>query len=156
MLSTLIYSSQSKMLATTSTASWAAMDDIRATATRRNALLGITGFLFHFEDRFVQILEGEFEAVTQVFGSIRRDQRHANCRIVWFAETADRKFDDWSMDGSMSFIAGNNAELNVKLRFIGRFVADTSQTPILLRDLLVSVATEMQSRRDFPRPRLVS
>lgn len=55
----------------------------------------------------------------------------------------------------MNFIERNHSELSVKLKFINRFISDTSQQPIMLRDLLVSVALEMQRRQDFPKPQLV-
>lgn len=155
MISTLIYSSTS-CIAPVASVFDQEMEKIRSVAMPRNKMLDITGFLFYFDQRFVQILEGEFEAVTASYSSIRRDPRHENVRIIWFSEIEQRDFKEWSLDCSMNFIEKNHAELSVKLKFINRFISDTAQQPIMLRDLLVSVAHEMQRRKDFPKPRLVA
>ena len=155
MISTLIYSSVNK-IESVGNAFDREMDKIREIATIRNEQFGITGFLFYFDQRFVQILEGEFESVSTIYSNIRREQRHDNVRIIWFSETDHRDFEQWSMNCSMTFIEKNHAELSIKLKFINRFLSDTTQQPIMLRDLLVSVAHEMQRRKDFPRPYLVS
>lgn len=154
MISTLIYSSLCSLDANSSDFEQE-MEAIRTKSTQNNERMGVTGFLFYFDHRFVQIFEGEFEAVTSVYSRVRRDPRHENVRIVWFSEVAEREFADGSMDCSILFIEKNHAELGVKLKFINRFISDTSQQPIKLRDLLVSVANEMQRRRDFPKLHLM-
>ena len=155
MISTLIYVSQS-CIGQDGQALVAEMENIRTRASIKNAARGISGFLFFFDNRFVQILEGDFDAVTSLMSSIRRDHRHTNVRIVWFGEIEQRAFETWSMSSSMAFIERDHSELSVKLRFINRFVSDTSQQPIMLRDLLVSIALEIQKKKEFPRPVLVA
>lgn len=155
MLSTLIYASESA-LGPYSDDFKIEMDLLRVVAKEKNARLNITGFLFYFDNRFVQILEGDFDAVTSLVSCIRRDRRHQNMRIVWFSESKARAFNDWSMDCSMSYIANSHLDLGVKLRFINRFISETDQQPIMLKDMLVSVAQELQRKRQFPKPRLVA
>ncbi len=154
MISTLIYSSTSCLVGDAFQFD-REMEKIRHVAAQRNEEHGITGFLFYFDNRFVQILEGEFEAVTHIYSRIRHDERHKGARIIWFSEIEGRDFSKWSMECSMNFIERNHSELSVKLKFINRFISDTSQQPIMLRDLLVSVALEMQRRQDFPKLQLV-
>ncbi|MGL4729182.1 MAG: hypothetical protein ACRCWO_10530, partial [Bosea sp. (in: a-proteobacteria)] len=67
-----------------------------------------------------------------------------------------RAFRAWSMDGSMNYIAQNHTQLSIKLKFLDRFINDTRQYPITVRDLIVAVAQEIEKLRDFPRPRLVA
>jgi hypothetical protein len=155
MISTLIYTSKSTFNGSDHEFG-SQMDQIQHTATIHNAEVGITGFLMFFENRFVQILEGDFENVTSLYGSIRRDPRHCETRIVWFSEHDERQFDTWSMDCSMSFIKENFADLGVKLKFLSRFITEKPVPHIMLRDLLISVAQEIQKKKEFPRPRLVA
>ncbi len=130
--------------------------NIRHIAILKNNYANITGFLLYFEKRFIQILEGEFEDVTSLYSTIRKDERHTNARIVWFSEHDQRQFESWSMDCSMQFITENCTELGVRLKFLNRFVAEAPVPHIMLRDLLVSVALEIQNKKEFPRPRLVA
>ncbi|CAN1490787.1 BLUF domain containing protein [Rhabdaerophilaceae bacterium] len=155
MISTLIYSSDS-LISNTDPDFEFAIEKIRAESQLRNDREGITGFLFYFENKFVQILEGDFEPVTSLFASIRRDRRHSKPRIIWFSENEERAFDDWSLDSSMAYIAKNHREVSVKLSFLTRFISDTSQQHIKLRDLLVDIAQAMRRRREFPMPRRVA
>lgn len=66
-------------------------------ARQRNTQLAVTGILLYGNERFVQVLEGEEEAVQAVYAHIRRDARHQN--ILTFANkpTAQRAFTDWAM-----------------------------------------------------------
>ncbi|MGL5445685.1 MAG: BLUF domain-containing protein [Rhabdaerophilum sp.] len=155
MISTLIYSSDS-LIPTSGIDFETEIGRLRNVANARNARDGITGFMFYFDRKFVQIIEGDFERVTALFASIRRDKRHDQARIIWFSEHKERAFADWSMDSSMAYIAKNDTEMGVKLSFLTRFISDTSQQNIKLRDLLVDIATAMQRRVEFPRPRLVA
>lgn len=155
MISTLIYSSNS-LIQVSDPGFEAEIDRIRAVAEARNFRDGITGFLFYFDRKFVQIIEGDFEPVTALFASIRRDKRHSQARIIWFSENEERAFADWSMDCSMAYVAKHHTEVGVKLSFLTRFISDASQQHIKLRDLLVDIATAMQRRTEFPRPRLVA
>lgn len=125
--------------------------NIRSQSLQRNSERDITGFLFFFEGKFVQILEGSFENVSTLFSSIRKDHRHSNIRLNCFIECKKRSFSEWSMDTSMAFVALNHRELSVKLRFLGRFINETSYAPINLIELLVSIAEELKRRPDFPR-----
>jgi hypothetical protein len=66
-------------------------------ARANNARLGITGILLYFDGNFLQVLEGDAAAVTDLYNKIAQDVRHRGV-FQLFAETADtRDFPDWSM-----------------------------------------------------------
>lgn len=129
------------------------IENIRDCATANNAREDITGFLFYYDSRFIQILEGEFDAVTNLFSRIKRDARHKKVKLCYLAETTSRDFEDWAMDASMAFFGTHHSELSIKLKFLNRFIEDTNPQPIMLKSLLVSVAVELTLRPEFPRPR---
>lgn len=73
------------------------IDQLLARARLRNEALGVTGALLHYGGRFVQVLEGEPEAVEGCFRRILDDPRHAQVlRLHAEAITAPR-FMHWSM-----------------------------------------------------------
>lgn len=47
---------------------------------------------------FLQVLEGERNAVSKLYVNICRDQRHTDIELLHFEEITDRIFYDWSMD----------------------------------------------------------
>ena len=74
-----------------------ALDDILVSARRNNRRDGITGALICRADIYMQMLEGEREAVTAAFGRILRDDRHLEVALVWSGDTAQRLFPTWDM-----------------------------------------------------------
>lgn len=66
-----------------------------------NAEKAITGFLVFDSDVFFQILEGDRNALWDLFLMIQRDSRHDNIRLLEFRECDQRQFSDWSMGGCL-------------------------------------------------------
>ena len=66
-------------------------------ARRMNQAANITGILLLIEGSFFQILEGDPQAVDQLYSKIARDPRHR--RVVKLIEEPirERDFQDWSM-----------------------------------------------------------
>lgn len=62
---------------------------------RENA--GITGILFCFSDRFIELLEGPPEAVGELFDRIRLDVRHRHVTTVQDTTIAARAYDRWNI-----------------------------------------------------------
>lgn len=62
-----------------------------------NKVHGVTGVLLYSEGTFIQLLEGEADAVKHLFESIAKDERHKN--IIKLAhDVADhRAFPEWTM-----------------------------------------------------------
>ena len=103
MLIQMTYASRtSKTLATEDLAA------ILMASQRNNARVGITGALCLANGIFLQQLEGDRTAVSQLYHRILADPRHRDPAILDFAEIASRKFTQWSM-GSLSSLESNRA-----------------------------------------------
>lgn len=63
----------------------------------KNARLGITGMLLYANGNFFQVLEGEKDAVEELYHTIQRDERHTDCFMIDESEIDNRNFEDWSM-----------------------------------------------------------
>lgn len=66
-------------------------------AQKRNAELGITGLLSFNNGYFAQILEGDPNAIEELFEEIQMDSRHADVVVLEFKIVPERLFDNWSM-----------------------------------------------------------
>jgi hypothetical protein len=66
-------------------------------ARRKNASLGVTGLLLYRDGNFMQVLEGEQDAVTKIHGSIVSDRRHRGLITLIQGPIAERAFSAWSM-----------------------------------------------------------
>ena len=63
----------------------------------RNADQGITGLLLYKDGNFMQLLEGDEEAVTATYQRIELDPRHRGAIVLLKEQTEARQFPDWSM-----------------------------------------------------------
>lgn len=63
----------------------------------KNDQLRVTGLLLYSNQSFLQVLEGDNDAVADVYASITRDPRHTNLRLLLDAEIPARLFPDWTM-----------------------------------------------------------
>ena len=66
-------------------------------ARHHNERNGVTGSLICRRDLFVQMLEGEPEAVEATYARILRDPRHVGVQRLHRGEAAERLFGGWSM-----------------------------------------------------------
>jgi hypothetical protein len=107
-LRSIVYKSRSKDVADLDL-----VNSILASSTRNNSANGITGVLIATKTHFLQILEGEFEALNATFQRISGDTRHDNIQLISFTEIEERKFGEWAMHGIGLFDL--NHELAVKL-----------------------------------------
>jgi hypothetical protein len=71
--------------------------NIVETSRSRNAQAGVTGALMFNEQRFVQILEGEKNAVEETFERIRGDARHTAITVIARQKGPWRQFGGSSM-----------------------------------------------------------
>lgn len=71
--------------------------DILNTSRLNNKKYGITGMLVYLHEKFIQVLEGEYEAVNKVYHEIKQDLRHRKVITVLEGNTEQRIFKDWSM-----------------------------------------------------------
>jgi len=67
------------------------LDDILAESIKRNERDGITGLLAYDQFNFMQVLEGEEEAVNRLYLG------HQDVRLIQYEQIDHRQFDDWAM-----------------------------------------------------------
>jgi hypothetical protein len=75
-----------------------------------NAAVGVTGLLVVGGNRFLQLLEGEEEAVMERFDAIRADPRHFGIVLLDKRVTDVRQCPDWAMGfiESASHVTGDS------------------------------------------------
>lgn len=73
------------------------LSDIVATSVRNNGRRRITGALAFHSGTFVQVLEGEPEALTALMADIEADPRHRNVRILARWPIQAQLFIGWAM-----------------------------------------------------------
>ena len=74
------------------------LEDIHRTAREANSLDGITGLLIFNGTHFLQIIEGEPEAIDALVAKLRRDPRHNGFEVRDEQMVEERSFPDWSME----------------------------------------------------------
>jgi hypothetical protein len=75
----------------------AILSAILATAHRNNARQGITGALICRHDIYLQLIEGDGEAIDALFARILEDDRHLAVTLLNRTMVPDRVFPDWAM-----------------------------------------------------------
>jgi hypothetical protein len=71
--------------------------DIMEKSEKNNALVGLTGMLCFGDSMFLQVLEGDRQAVSNTYHRIVKDPRHCNFAIIECVEADQRLFGAWSM-----------------------------------------------------------
>ncbi len=64
---------------------------------RKNDRLGITGMLLYKDGSFLQVLEGDPDAVRTLYQHIQRDERHIKVKTLFDEPVRARDFPQWSM-----------------------------------------------------------
>ena len=75
----------------------ATVGEILAVSQRNNLRQGVTGMLLAHKGWFLQTLEGPRRNVSQVFGVIGRDLRHAQLELLGGGAATSRLFGQWNM-----------------------------------------------------------
>lgn len=118
------------------------MDGFLGSSRRRNAANEITGLLMHIHDRaggtayYLQLLEGEEQAVEQTYRRISADELHTDLSVVHRGFRERRSFAGWDMRLSS---LSTEAVLDL-LAKEGHIDLDVLQDPFLARALLVLAA----------------
>ena len=111
-LCSMVYKSRCKDVA-----GWELVNSILDASSRNNPKYGITGVLVATETHFLQVLEGEFEALNETFERISRDPRHDKVQLISFSDITKRRFGAWDMHGIGLFDLNRNLELRLRERF---------------------------------------
>ncbi len=73
------------------------LEQLLTLARKNNEALNVTGMLLFHEGSFIQALEGEQQAVDDLYNKIGKDTRHTETRVIFRGDTPDRDFTGWSM-----------------------------------------------------------
>jgi len=73
------------------------LEELLEDARNSNAKKGITGALVYVDGAFLQILEGELEAVKELMGRISKDFRHETVTVLKEGAIPSASFSDWEM-----------------------------------------------------------
>lgn len=66
-------------------------------ARRNNERDGLSGMLLYSSQSFLQMLEGDADALASTYARIGADERHANLRLLLDSDVATPMFPDWTM-----------------------------------------------------------
>ena len=71
--------------------------ELLRTCHQNNSARGISGMLLYKDGNFMQLLEGEEEAVRRLYEKIAGDPRHRGELVLLQGAQAERQFPAWSM-----------------------------------------------------------
>ncbi|MDT3405204.1 BLUF domain-containing protein [Mucilaginibacter terrae] len=71
--------------------------EILQTSRKNNEENNLTGMLLYGEGVFIQVLEGEEDALAKTYHSIERDDRHRSILKMTEGTITERNFPDWRM-----------------------------------------------------------
>jgi hypothetical protein len=71
--------------------------DLLTASRKKSARLGVTGLLLYKGGIFIQTIEGDDDAVTDLYESIRSDARHRDVTTVFSGRVPAAKFPNWTM-----------------------------------------------------------
>jgi hypothetical protein len=74
-----------------------AIESILAQSRQHNPATGITGILCYGGGIFLQAIEGGRMQVSELFGTIQKDDRHQDVALLHYEEISERRFGGWSM-----------------------------------------------------------
>ena len=74
-----------------------AIESILEKAREHNPVSGITGILCYGGGIFLQAIEGGRMQVSDLFGTIQKDNRHKDVALLHYEEISERRFGGWSM-----------------------------------------------------------
>jgi len=78
---------------------WDLVNEIIGSSETHNKDDSITGVLLATDSHFLQVIEGGFEEINQLFLRIARDPRHKDMQLVSFTCVESRLFGGWAMHG---------------------------------------------------------
>lgn len=74
------------------------LTDLLIKARKNNSNLNITGMLIYRNGNFIQVLEGDEDAVKKLYAMIQADKRHHGTIIMSEGQIPERQFARWAMD----------------------------------------------------------
>jgi hypothetical protein len=90
-----------------------AVEAILAQARQKNRMRDISGMLLFDSKVFMQVIEGDAQKLTDLYGRISQDVRHRRLKLLEFSAIDERRFGAWAMD----FAGGGEGNRAVFLRY---------------------------------------
>lgn len=75
----------------------ATVDEILEESRINNNKSNITGCLIYYNNKFIQLLEGNEESVLKLMSKIKNDKRHRNVETISASPSETRSFTGWGM-----------------------------------------------------------
>lgn len=75
----------------------AEIEKILESSVRNNGKIDITGVLLYSDTKFVQCLEGDYDQITELYETIKKDERHRNVILISLGNIKERAFPSWQM-----------------------------------------------------------
>ena len=72
------------------------LEDLFTSTEKYNTESDITGILLYESGKFLQVLEGKKEELTELYDKIAEDSRHGNIFVILKSESKKRIFEDYS------------------------------------------------------------
>jgi hypothetical protein len=92
MLSQLVYVSNRKPICKQEE-----IDKILASCKKNNPALNITGVLLYSDTKFIQLVEGEYTVINDLYNKIKTDPRHDQARLISLGPIQAKSFPSWHM-----------------------------------------------------------
>jgi len=76
---------------------WTQIVEIAQQSRTNNALNSLDGLLLFSDNYVLQVLEGELEALNNIYFKILHDPRHSNIQLLEFVQVNQNLFSKWKM-----------------------------------------------------------
>lgn len=73
------------------------IEKILESSIRNNGKIDISGVLLYSDQKFLQVLEGEFKQIIELYDTIKEDKRHKNVVMLSLGSIKERNFPSWQM-----------------------------------------------------------
>lgn len=78
-----------------------------------NSKSGVTGLLLYRQNTFIQLLEGDEQAVKETYNKILKDSRHSDVKILIESKSSIRIAPQWSMN----YVESISEDISIKTLF---------------------------------------
>jgi hypothetical protein len=73
------------------------IEKILESSIRNNGKIDISGVLLYSDQKFLQVLEGEYKQIIELYDTIKEDKRHKNLVMLSLGSIKERNFPSWQM-----------------------------------------------------------
>lgn len=127
------------------------LEEILQHARRSNAAKGITGALVYVDGVFLQILEGNFDAVRELMEKIVVDVRHETITVLKEGEISAAAFADWKM----AYVGATAEQVALWAGLSGAtpvpdILADMRNDPVKVTQITQSILSALGNESDTP------